>query len=39
MENRIEDLALPKNFPPTVVAMKGNGSIPQKTLDLLRKMK
>ena len=36
VENRIEDLALPKNFPPIVVAMKGNGSVPQKTIDLLR---
>ena len=39
VENRIEDLALPKNFPPMVVAMEGNGSVPQKTIDLLRKMK
>ena len=39
VENRIEDLALPKNFPPIVVAMEGNGSILQKTLNLLRKMK
>lgn len=36
VENRIEDLALPKNFPPMVVAMEGNGSVPQKTIDLLR---
>ena len=36
VENRIEDLALPKNFPPIVVAMEGNGSVPQKTIDLLR---
>ncbi|WP_304179826.1 hypothetical protein [Leptotrichia trevisanii] len=39
VENRIEYLALPKNFPPIVVAMEGNGSIPQKILDLLRKKK
>jgi len=36
VENRIEDLAFPKNFPPIVVAMEGNGSIPQKILNLLR---
>jgi len=36
VENRIEDLALPKNFPPMVVAMEGNRSVPQKTIDLLR---
>ena len=36
VENRIEDLALPKNFPPMVVAMEGNGSVPQKTINLLR---
>ena len=36
VENRIEDLALPKNFPPMVVAMEGNDSVPQKTIDLLR---
>ena len=36
VENRIEDLALPKNFPPMVAAMEGNGSVPQKTIDLLR---
>ena len=39
VENRIEDLALPKNFPPIVGAMEGNGSVPQKTIDLLRKIK
>ena len=37
VENRIEDLALPKNFPPIVVAMEGNDSVPQKTIDLLRR--